>query len=208
LKQAPGLEEFILSVANTAPLLPAGGSVAALAGALAAALGEMMSSLTEGRQKFASVDFKVRQIHARLSKCRNQLRMLVQEDSTAFMSLLDALKLPKGSEKQEIERGEAIDRATRIATETPLRIARAAAEVLENLRVLVEVGNPNARCDAATGAQMAYASLKSAQYNVLENIRKMNDRAFAESCRNEVTDLVGRGQALLQQVDALVIQIP
>jgi formiminotetrahydrofolate cyclodeaminase len=55
---------------------------------------------------------------------------------------------------------------------------------------------------------MAYASLKSAQYNVLENIRKMKDKAFAESCRNEVTDLVGRGQDLLQQVDALVTQIP
>jgi formiminotetrahydrofolate cyclodeaminase len=134
--------------------------------------------------------------------------MLVQEDSTAFKSLLDALKLPKGSEKQEIARAEAMERATRIATETPLRIARAAVEVLENLRVLVEVGNPNARCDAATGAQMAHASLKSAQYNVLENICKMKDRAFAESCRNEVTDLVGRGQLLLQQVDALVVQIP
>ncbi len=206
MKQEPTLENFILSVAETTPLLPGGGSVAALAGALAAALGEMTSGVTEGREKFASVDLQVRQIHIKLSEFREHLRILIQEDSTAFKSLLDALKLPKGSEEQKAVRAEAIERATRIATETPLRIARAAAEVLEHMRVLVEVGNPNARSDAATGAQMAYSSLKGAQYNVLENIRRMKDSVFAGNCRKEVSDLVGKGQALLQEVDTLATQ--
>ncbi|MBP1625451.1 MAG: Formiminotransferase-like protein [Acidobacteria bacterium] len=66
MKAEPGMEEILQNVANTDPLLPAGGSVAALAGALGGALGEMVSGLTEGRAKFASVDARVREIHAEL----------------------------------------------------------------------------------------------------------------------------------------------
>jgi formiminotetrahydrofolate cyclodeaminase len=198
------MEEFLSSVADTSPLLPAGGSVAALAGSLGAALGEMVSSLTEGREKFASVDSRVREVHAKLTRFRDTLRRLVQEDSAAFRSVMDAIKLPRESQEQKRARAEAIENATRVATETPLQTARAAAEVLEYMRVLVEVGNPNARSDAASGAQMAYASLKGAQYNVLTNIRGMKDKAFAESCRIEVSDLVRKGEATLRIVDRIL----
>jgi glutamate formiminotransferase / formiminotetrahydrofolate cyclodeaminase len=203
LKPEPGLEAFISSVADTSPLLPGGGSVAALAGSLAAALGEMMSSLTEGRERFASVDSQIRKIHTRLTGLRDSLRLLVEEDSAAFKSVMDARKLPRDSEEQKAARAEAIDRAVVAATKTPLRTAYAAAEVLDCLRILVEAGNPNARSDAATGAQIAYASLKGAQYNVLENVRGIRDKAFAEKCRTEVLDLVRRGQRILQEVDSL-----
>ncbi len=204
LTREPGLEEFILSVTDTAPLLPAGGSVAALAGSLGAALGEMMSGLTEGRKKFVSVDSRVREIHAKLSRLRDMLRILVREDSDAFKSLIDAKKLPKETDEQRVEREAAIEKATRVATEAPLRTARASAEVLEHLGVLFEIGNPNARCDVAVGAQMAYASLKGAQYNVLANIPGLKDRAFAESCRTEVLTLTQKGQVILQQIDSLL----
>jgi len=203
LKKEPGMEEFLQTVADTSPLLPGGGSVAALAGSLGAALGEMMSGLTEGRTKFVSVDAQVRQMHATLSEVRDSLRMLVQEDAAAFKSVMDALQMPKENDEQKSARAEAIEKATRIATETPLRIARAAAQALECLRTLIEVGNPNARCDAATGAQMAYASLKGAQYNILENTRGIKDAAFAGRCRAEILDLVRKGQMLIRQVDEL-----
>ena len=204
LPAEPGLDDFLSGVAATSPLLPGGGSVAALAGSLAAALGEMMSSLTEGRKKFAAVDARVREIHADLTKFRDVLRRLIKEDSEAFSSVMDAIKLPTENDEQKRARLEAIQRATRTATETPLGIARASAGVLEYMRVLVEIGNPNARCDAAVGAQLAYASLKGAQYNVLGNIPGLKDRAFAEGCRTEARDLVEKGQAILKQVDDLI----
>jgi glutamate formiminotransferase/formiminotetrahydrofolate cyclodeaminase len=204
LSRQPAIEEFILNVANADPLLPAGGSVAALAGSLAAALGEMMSNLTERRAKFASVDSRVREIHARLSACRDALRALIQEDSDAFKSLFNAIRLPRTNEQQIAARVEAIERTARVATEAPLRTARAASEVLVSLRELVDIGNPSARSDAAVGAQMAYASLKGAQYNVLTNITGMRDKVFAENCRREVSNLVLKGQGILQQIDKIV----
>jgi len=197
-----GLDEFVASVADISPLLPGGGSVAAFAGSLAAALGEMMSGLTEGRSRFADVDAEVRQIHANLTTARNALRKLVEEDSAAFSTVMDAFKLPKDTEEQKRVREVAVEQATRAATETPLRTARIAAGILEHIHALVRVGNPNARCDAAVGGQLAFAALKGAQYNVLANIKALKDQRFAEDCRNEVLALVEKGQAILRRVDA------
>jgi len=198
-----GMDAFVSKVAAAAPL-PGGGSVAALAGALAAALGEMMAGLTEGREKFLSVQLIARDAHAKVAVLRDTLRALVSEDAEAYRLLLNALRMPRDTEEQRIKRTEAVQCAVRGATDTPLRTARAAFEVLECLRVLIEVGNPNARSDAAVGAQMAYASLKGAQYNVLTNIRALNDASFAGTCRAEISDLLARGQETLRQIDAII----
>jgi formiminotetrahydrofolate cyclodeaminase len=201
------LDEFLASVAGITPLLPAGGSVAALAGALAAALGEMMSRLTEGREKFAAVDPEVRKIHAKLSVFRARLQALVREDADVFTSVMEAIKLPEETSEQKIARGEVLERAMRLATETPLRIARASAETMGLLQVLVKVGNPNARCDAAVGILMAFASLKGAQYNVLANIKRIADKEFSENCRIEVLALVRKCQGIMQQVDTALTSV-
>jgi formiminotetrahydrofolate cyclodeaminase len=203
--RGPLLDEFLANVAGTTPLLPAGGSVAALAGALAAALGEMVSSLTEGRVRFAAVDPKVRKIHAKLSVFRDRLRTLVQEDSDVFTSVMEAMRLPKETPEQKMSREEALEKSMWAATETPLKIARASAETMELLRVLIRVGNPNARCDAAVGVLMAFASLKGAQYNVLANIRRVKDKAFIENCWTEVSDLVQKAESILRQVDTALM---
>jgi formiminotetrahydrofolate cyclodeaminase len=198
-----GMNEFIICVAAAEPI-PGGGSVAALAGSLAAALGEMMAGLTEGRKKHALVEPQVREIHSKLIHLRIALRALVQEDPAAFKSLLDALKLPKTTEEEKSVRNEAIERATQEATLTPLRTAQAASETLECLKILVELGNPNAKCDLAVGAQMAYASLKGSQYNVLANISGLRDTSFAERCRKEILALVRRGHENLRHIDKWV----
>lgn len=204
MKAEPGMEEILQNVANTDPLLPAGGSVAALAGALGGALGEMVSGLTEGRAKFASVDARVREIHAELKRLRDELRRLVDEDAASFKTLFDAMKLPRETGEQKAARAEKIEKATRAATDTPMRTARAAVRVLEHMRVLVEIGNPNAKSDAAVGAQLAHASLKGAQYNVLANIPGLKDTSYAGSCRTEINGIAERSQALLQQVEEMM----
>jgi len=197
------IDEFILSVADAKPL-PGGGSAAALAGSLAAALGEMMAGLTEGRREYLDQDSRVREIHARLTGARQTLYSLVEEDSTAFQSLLDAFRLPRQTAEERAFRTEAVEKGKRNATETPLRAARAALDALENLRILIGIGNPNARCDAAVGAQLAYASLKGAYYNVRANIRGLEDRSYAELCYTEISELVRKARVILRQIDEIV----
>jgi formiminotetrahydrofolate cyclodeaminase len=194
------IDRFISSVATAKPL-PGGGSAAALAGALAAALGEMMAGLTEGREKFTRIQPQVMEIHSILSGYRNVLRDLIQEDSLAYQALLNAMRLPRETAQQKAMRKAAIEEQALYATETPLRTARAAFKVLECLKTLIEIGNPHARSDVAVGAQLAYAALKGGQYNVLANIGMLKDVSFADKCRAEISDLILRGHDILQHMD-------
>ena len=205
LAHEPAVSEFLSSVA--APdAVPGGGSAAAHAAALAAALGEMVAGLTEGKKKYLPVEERVREIHQQLGGIRNALHRLVQEDSEAYLRVMAALKLPQACEEEKAARAAALEQATRAATETPMRTARLAGAALEHLATLGEIGNPNARSDAAAGAQLAYAALKGAQYNVLINIPGLADHAFAEACRREADDLARMGRDTLLKVDALMTQ--
>jgi formiminotetrahydrofolate cyclodeaminase len=201
LESGPRLDEFISSVASPEPV-PGGGSVAAHAASLAAALGEMVAGLTEGRKKFESVDARVREVHRRLTEIRIALQELAQEDAAAYREVMSAYRLPKDSDEQMAARSEAVQMATRKATEAPLRTARLAAEILGRLEDLVAAGNPNARSDAATGGQLAFAALKGAQYNVLINVSSLEDARFADLCRNEVNELAHNGQIVLLRIDS------
>lgn len=203
LPQEVSLAEFVDSVA--APeAVPGGGSVAALAASLAAALGEMVAGLTEGKKKYAAVEEQVRELHRRLGELRGALHKLVQKDAAAYLGVMAALKLPKQTDAEKSARAEALESATRAATEIPLRTARLAAEALGAVAALAEIGNQNARSDAATAAQLAFAALKGAQYNVLINVPGLQDRGFAESCRSEAEALALLGAATLQRVDAVL----
>jgi glutamate formiminotransferase/formiminotetrahydrofolate cyclodeaminase len=203
LPQENSVPEFVASIA--APhAVPGGGSVAAHAASVAAALGEMMAGLTEGKKKHQAVDAKVREIHLRLTAARDLLHSLAQEDANAYTQVMAALKLGKGNAEEKTARDKAVERATRAATETPLRTAREAAGVLRALGVLAEIGNPNALSDAATGAQLACAALNGARYNVLINLAGIRDRAFADSCRSEIDALAGEAKLILARIDAMV----
>jgi glutamate formiminotransferase/formiminotetrahydrofolate cyclodeaminase len=200
-EQAGG--DFLNRVASPSAV-PGGGSVAAHAGALAAALGEMVSGLTEGRKKYSEVEDQVRGLHAQLTGFRAELQELVTLDSEAYQAVVDAMKLPRQSDAERAARADALERATELATGTPLRTARSAAKVLELLETLVRIGNVNARSDAAAGAQLAHAALKSAQYNVLINLPGLQNGDFARSCRAEVDDLARKGLDVLSRIDAVM----
>ncbi len=199
----PPVSAFVESVA--APeAVPGGGSVAAHAAALAAALGEMVAGLTEGKKKYQAVESRIHEIRGQLNEVRLSLQRLVQEDGSAYQGVMAAMKLPKETEEQKSARAEAIEKATRLATEIPLRTAHLAGKALVMLADLTEIGNQNALSDAAAGAQLAHAALKAAQYNVIINLAGMKDRAFAEACRSAADGLCRQGQDVLQRVDAML----
>jgi glutamate formiminotransferase / formiminotetrahydrofolate cyclodeaminase len=201
LEQAPtGTGDFVAKVAAPDPA-PGGGSVAAMAGSLAAALGEMVSGLTVGRKKYEAVQDRVREIQAALSKTRKELDALVQEDADAYGAVMAALKMSKETPEQKAARSEALEAATRRATEVPLRTVRLASSLLPHIETLIQIGNTNARSDAAAGAQLAFAALKAGQYNVLINIGGLKDKAFAEASRVEAARLASEGQTILARID-------
>ena len=173
-----GLSGYLDEVAAGTPA-PGGGSVAAVVGALAAALGEMVANLTLGREKYAAADATLRPARDRLTALRASLLEGAAADEAAYQTYRDAATLPRTSEGEKTTRTDAMQRALIAATDVPLGIARAAHEVAEILEAVAREGNPHVRSDAALGALLAEAALRGALLNVRGNAAMLEDRALA-----------------------------
>lgn len=194
----------ILSAMAEATPTPGGGTASALAGAMAAALVEMVCGLTVGREKFAAVREEVRRARERAAALRARLLALAEEDASAYSALSAAYKLPKRTDEEKAARSEAIQQALRAATETPLRTAEAAAEVAALARLMVEKGNPSAASDAGVAALLAEAAVQGAALSVCTNLRGLKDADFTHRAREYTMALAaGASTARAAALEAL-----
>jgi glutamate formiminotransferase / formiminotetrahydrofolate cyclodeaminase len=182
----PTVAGFVGSVASAAPT-PGGGSVVAHAGALAAALAQMVAGLTVGRKKYAAVDGEMRTIAQRAAALGTQLSALAARDAEAYAAVSAAYKLPKEGDAALAARERAIDEALVGAAEVPLETARACALVAELAASVATLGNTNAVSDAGVAALLAEAACRGAAYNVRINVagmtRKERGAALVEEAR-------------------------
>ena len=176
---------------------PGGGSAAALAGALGGALAEMVARLTFNRAKYAAYQEEMAAVEDRGELLKTRLLALVDADTTAYNRIVAAYKLPKETEAQKVQRTAAVQSALRIATEVPLTIAEACAEVLDLTIQVAEHGNRTAASDAAVGALLAHAGLLGAAHNVRINLSSLKDDAFCTHARSRVAALLEAGESSL-----------
>ena len=184
-------DAFVESVAAPTPA-PGGGSVAAHAGALGAALAQMVAGLTVGRKKYAAVDAEMREVAVRAAALRSVLGALVERDARAYEAVTAAYKLPKEPAAAAAHRAAEIDRALVGAAEVPLETARACAEVAELAALVGTKGNSNAVSDAGVAALLADAACRGAAYNVRINVASMTDRALGAALLRDCAVLVQR----------------
>jgi formiminotetrahydrofolate cyclodeaminase len=175
---------------------PGGGSVAALVGALGAALVTMVANLTLGKEKYAGVQDSVRAIKESSEKLRGELGELVTLDARAYGAVAAAMKLPRDAEPDKKERDRALQVALIGAAEVPLRVAEAAAEVARLSLPAAEKGNPNAVSDAGVAAVLADAAAQSAALNAKINLSWIMDEDFKR-------DTWGRIEAVLAETGRL-----
>ncbi|MGC8873080.1 MAG: glutamate formimidoyltransferase [Chloroflexia bacterium] len=195
--------EFLSLVAAGTPA-PGGGSVAALAGALAAALGRMVANLTLGKKRYAGVAEEVREIEGSLARLQEELLELVVRDAAAYERILEARRLPKKTPEQAEARQQALEEATREAARVPLVTAERTVKVLEFLTRLAAVGNENALTDAAVAAAMGRAAVQGAVHNVRVNAADLQDGTLAEQFREQMVALERQGEALAEAVLEIV----
>ncbi len=180
---------FLDDLASSAPA-PGGGGVAALAGALGAALLSMVGNLTVGRAAYAGVQGQMAELIAHSEQLRARLAGLIQTDYVAFMQLSRSMKMPKDSDAARGERHAAVQEALQGATEVPMGIAEACAEVMEMCRPVAEIGNVHAVSDAGVAVLMAEAGLRSAALNVLINLSSIEDAGFTGATRSRLDALL------------------
>jgi glutamate formiminotransferase/formiminotetrahydrofolate cyclodeaminase len=187
------LSGFLGAVASPSPV-PGGGSVAALAGALGAALAQMVAGLTIGKKKYASVDAEMREIALRTASLVNTLAALVARDAEAYAEVAAAYKLPQESEAAAATRQTAVTTALIRAAQVPLETARACADVADLAAVVAEKGNTNAASDAGVAALLAEAGCKGAAFNVRINVAALDDRSAGAALLEDIRGLVARTQ--------------
>ncbi len=195
--------EFLAALASDAPT-PGGGSVAAMAGALGAALTCMVANLTVGREKFMAVDKDMRQVRERAGALQRQLVELMAADSAAFDDVMGAYRLPRGTNEEADARRDAVQDALRKAIEVPLETMRQGVEVLRLARAAAEMGNANAVSDAGVSAYMAHGGIQSASLNVEINVMGLRDLEEGDRYRRAAVDLLREAQALVDEVDRRV----
>jgi glutamate formiminotransferase len=194
-KKAGGLTAlaapFLDAVAEPTPT-PGGGSAAALAGALAAALGHMVAKLSASKKAHAEHAEALERHAAELARLRGQLQGAIERDAASYDSVLAAYRLPKSSDAEKQARDAAIERAHQGATEVPLEVAAAAGRVLEHLAQLGTISSPNMASDLKTGVHLAKAALRGALENVKINLDGIRDAGFRERARHQAAEMEAR----------------
>ncbi len=171
----PALDGWIDDLAGGAPT-PGGGSAAALAGTLAAALVAMVARLTLGKKAYAAVDSRAREILAEAEQLRATLRRLVDEDAAAYEGVSRAYRIPK----DDPSRRRRVDDALLVAARTPADVAQRAERVLQLANEIEQIGNKNAVSDARVAAMLARTAIDGATENVKVNVAAMSDPARAQ----------------------------
>jgi glutamate formiminotransferase/formiminotetrahydrofolate cyclodeaminase len=197
------LSGFVASVASPSPT-PGGGSVTAHAGALAAALAQMVAGLTVGRKKYVAVDAEMRDLAVRAAALGNQLGALVAKDAAAYAIVYAAYKLPEETAEQKADKAACIDDALIHAAEVPLETARACADVAELALIVAERGNTNAASDAGVAALLAEAGCVGAVYNVRINVTALGDKSRGVALGEEAKRVVDRARAAARAAEATV----
>jgi glutamate formiminotransferase/formiminotetrahydrofolate cyclodeaminase len=188
-----------LSVAGFGDLLaseapaPGGGSVAALCGALAAGLTSMVASLTYGRKGFREHDAVMEQAALEGQRLRSFFTGMIDADTDAFNRVMEAMRLPKGTDEEAQLREKALSDANREATLVPFRVVEACPQLMKWIAQVAAKGNPNSLSDAGVAALAVGTCCEGAAMNVRINLAGCSDRLWAK-------DLDDRTRSLQYQV--------
>ena len=189
------LRSYLDRLASESPE-PGGGSVAALVGALGAALVSMVAHLTLGKPKYADAQDEMAEMEGRAAKLRAELEQLVTLDAQAYGAVAQAMKLPQEDEAQKAERKKVLQNALNGAAAVPLKIALTAVEVAKLAVPAAEKGNVYAVSDAGVAALLADAAAQAAALNVKINLAWIDDEEFkhtawarVEAALSEVAEL-------------------
>lgn len=198
------ITEFVATTASNEPV-PGGGSIAALAGALSAALAEMVANLTIGKKKYVEVEAEMIEIAAVLQNKREKLIELIDKDASSFDDVMKAFKLPKETDEDKAKRTAAIQEGTKYAASVPLDTAKVAFSIMEYSKVVVEKGNKNAVTDGAVSAMMARTAVLSALMNVKINLGSIKDENFVAEMTKEVNELEAAALKVEKEILDLVV---
>ncbi|HNQ20442.1 MAG TPA: glutamate formimidoyltransferase [Bacteroidales bacterium] len=196
--------EFADETASESPA-PGGGSISAYVGALGAALATMVANLSSHKQGWDDRWEEFSNFAEEGQKIKDELVQLLEEDTNAFNKVMDAFGLPKDTDEQKSIRRQAIEEATRYATEIPYRTMKTANMAIPLCKKMAEIGNPNSISDAGVGAICCLTAIKGAYLNVLINVAGLKDKSWADNILSDASHLLQTAQNEVEAIYDFVL---
>jgi len=193
------INEFTEALSGGSPT-PGGGSAAALAGALGAALTSMVASLTTGREKYREHEELMREILKETKELREALLISIDRDIEAFNGVSAVYKMPKETVDEKEARKQAMQTALKDAAKAPYHMMELALKGLSITDKAVGKSNVNAASDLGVAALTLSACARSAWLNVLINLSSIKDQAFVDEYRSKGEDIIARAIPLAEKI--------
>ena len=182
------LAQLLDAFASNHPV-PGGGSAAALAGAVGASLLIMVAGLSKTRHGTDEERSALTAAAARLRPLPDELASLIDRDSEAYTSVINAYRLPRSTDAEQAARRDAIDEAMRAATEAPLATIRACERAMREAEVIASSGAASASSDVAVGIELLKTAARGAGMNVDTNLAAVKDAEYVKRASQEQRDL-------------------
>src|SRR5436853_2151284 len=183
---------------------PGGGSVAALMGALGASLGGMVANLSAGKRGWEDKLRYFSDWAVKAQQLKDEMLLLVDEDTAAFNKVLAAFALPKGSAKERSTRTAAIQAANKLAAEVPLWVMQTASKAYDLLAEMAARGNPASISDVGVGLLAVRACIDGAGMNVRINVANLKDRKIRSALSDKLQVFSGESEARFKKISKLV----
>ncbi len=198
-----GVTEFVDELGSDSPA-PGGGSVSALASAMAAGLSNMVGVLTYGKKGYKEHWDEIEELSNTAQAMKDTFLYLVDEDTQSFNNVMAAMRLPKQSAEQKTARAQAIQKATVYSAQIPLQVMENSLKIMSLAARLTEIGNQNSLSDAGVAVLQAGAGLEGAAMNVLINIPGIDDKQVVADFEQQVAKLRSEAKTLSDQVLAAI----
>ena len=173
-------------------MAPGGGSIAAYVGTLGVALGTMVANLSAHKPGWDDKWEYFSEWAEKGQAYKNKLLFLVDEDTNAFNKIIDGFRMPQSSEEEKEVRKQAIEDATKYATEIPFEVMKTAFDSMEVMQAMLKDGLQNSLSDGGVGILCARAAVIGAYFNVRINAKDIKDREFSE-------DILDRAEKIYNQ---------
>ncbi len=193
------IEAYLARLASREPT-PGGGAAAALHAAQAAALVAMVARYTTG-PKYEQHDELVRRIVNDADALVVEALRLADADETAFQGVIDAYRLPSGTDELRAARTASIQESLVLAAQTPAQLIGLAGTIVDRATELFEVANATVISDIAAAADAARAAATTARVNIDINVVAIKD-VTARSRLADQTD--GLEEKVVRAADSLV----
>jgi methenyltetrahydrofolate cyclohydrolase len=190
----------LLSAVSKPTPTPGGGSASALAAALGLSLVAMVAQMARTRSGSDEARRLLDQAATALLPLRDHVAGLVEDDAKAYDAVVDAYRLPKGTDDEKAVRHTAVQSALRGAAEVPLDVMRACQAGLTAAVDVARHGNPSAASDLGVALELLVAGLRGAALNVRANLDAIHEVGWADGARSEVERLEAAAPLLVADV--------